>query len=694
VYVAVVRPELAEGAPSELADVLRLSIAAEVCRCRSTYTLRAADIDAVKGDSKMIAQVLGVDEIVYTRLSPSAAGFSVELSREIVSFDEKGVFKSDTHTITFPAPDAPRPLVGVIRDYLSSLYSNRQRVFSGSPKGDYITLARVWGKVGRPGTDYDELLAELAKLRESGNAPTEAYQVEASISRYMYQVTNDDRYIARARDVLKRAPDDPSILLTAVEVEQAAGKQERALKLLEEAEEKIPDDPYLWSSEAKAHEDANIEKALLAVSQARETVFSLHALSRLETRVGLYEEARQNLDKALSYVQEARSDDLLLKESLAHLEMTAGNLELAENQYRELVRVEPGNHFNHINLAAIQLLLGRYQSAAERLEFLAGSGFTLPVTFLNLGDAYSLLGDNRRAGKAYLRVIEVSEWSSSPRDIGYRAQALAHLGKKEEALETINKALELANIPENIYSSSVVNVILGNREKAKELAREAVGRGMGAHWFNLPWFDGMGIADYADGRTDERLSNQTKAVQLRDHPTNFSRIKEGCSIIFWLLAKGDVGSAAKEVHAILSEVETKAIRYLRLAVMFSILLALSVSLTILLVVFLKRKGKEKERLAGTRISEIKERLEDALGDKRILEQFRDFASFEISSINETFPAANVALNRGALQVRSGNLNSGLEYLQEAIDGFSEMREVLSALVKATARRDEPSGQDT
>jgi tetratricopeptide (TPR) repeat protein len=635
----------------------------------------------------MIAQVLGVDEIVYTRLSPSAAGFSVELVREIVSIDEKGEFNSDKHSVTFPAPDAPRPLLGVIRAHLIRLYGNRHRLFSGSPEGDYIAVARIWGKVGRPGTNYDDLLSELEKLRESGDAPSEAYKLEASISRYMYQITGDDSYIARARDVLKNAPDDPVLLLTAVEVEQATGDHKKALEFYVEAEEKIPDDPYLWSSEAKLNENTRIEKALWAVSQARETVFSLHELSRLETTMGLYEEARGNLEKALSYAQ----DNLFLKERLAHLELTAGNLKKAEELYKELLLEDPRNYLGHVNLAAIQLLSGRYQRAAAQLEHIADLGFTQPVMFLNLGDAHCLLGDNKKAYEAYLSVIEVSEESSSPSDIGFRAQALAHLGRKEEAVDTINKALALANTPENIYSSSVVHVILGNKEKARELAREAVGRGLGAHWFNLPWFDGMGIVVYAEGRMDERQSNMTKAIQLRDHPTRFSRIKEGCSIIYWLFAKGDVGGIAKEVYIILSEIETKAIQYLKLAAIFGVLFVLVLGAAVFLVVVFRRKLKKRKDEAEKRIGEIKKRLEDALSENKYLEKLRDFLTFEISQINEAFPAANVALNRGVLQVRNGNYNNGLEYLRDAVDGFSGMREVLSELNNATARRAEPSG---
>jgi len=73
-----------------------------------------------------------------------------------------------------------------------------------------------------------------------------------------------------------------------------------------------------------------------------------------------------------------------------------------------------------------------------------------------------------------------------------RAQALAHLGRTDQALEAIQQALRLS--PDNgqlAYEAAVVYAVVGDRGSALFHARRAAAKRVDPNWFALPFFDAL-----------------------------------------------------------------------------------------------------------------------------------------------------------------------------------------------------------
>jgi tetratricopeptide (TPR) repeat protein len=111
---------------------------------------------------------------------------------------------------------------------------------------------------------------------------------------------------------------------------------------------------------------------------------------------------------------------------------------------------------------------------------------------LNLADARLLRGDVRGATPLYEKVLALA--GSDPAAAHWqlataRAQALAHLGRKREAVEALQPVLVSAG--ENaqaLQEVALVYVLVGDDASALVNAERALARGVEPVWFELPWF--------------------------------------------------------------------------------------------------------------------------------------------------------------------------------------------------------------
>jgi Flp pilus assembly protein TadD len=76
-----------------------------------------------------------------------------------------------------------------------------------------------------------------------------------------------------------------------------------------------------------------------------------------------------------------------------------------------------------------------------------------------------------------------------------RAQALAHLGRRDEAVAAVQQALRAApDNPQVAYESSLVYALVGDAASARVNGKRALAAGYDRRWFSFPWFDGLGLA--------------------------------------------------------------------------------------------------------------------------------------------------------------------------------------------------------
>jgi serine/threonine-protein kinase len=205
-------------------------------------------------------------------------------------------------------------------------------------------------------------------------------------------------------------------------------------------------------------------------------------------RLGEMPAARSTLEDLLHRVPGLSSGENLL----AQLELETGDPARAADLYAALAHRRPGFAVLS-NLGLSQLLAGRYSEAAGSLR----SAYALePRTYsaaLNLGDAETLLGRKAEGESLYQRVLELASHDPAQDNwqlLAAKAQAQAHLGRKEEAAATIQEALVTAPAnPDAAFQAALVYSVIGDNASAVASTDRALTRGYNRRWFSLPWFD-------------------------------------------------------------------------------------------------------------------------------------------------------------------------------------------------------------
>ncbi len=105
-----------------------------------------------------------------------------------------------------------------------------------------------------------------------------------------------------------------------------------------------------------------------------------------------------------------------------------------------------------------------------------------------MGSAYYLAGDDR-ATTTFERLLEVTEDTDQSKLVAYRAQALARIGKPEDATAAIEYALSRERTASILYAAAIVYSIINDQEKSREMAAESRAKGRSEAWFNIPWLE-------------------------------------------------------------------------------------------------------------------------------------------------------------------------------------------------------------
>ena len=213
---------------------------------------------------------------------------------------------------------------------------------------------------------------------------------------------------------------------------------------------------------------------------------ALLSLANAEYRQSHLDDARRHTEELLAR-SPGNADGLKM---LAQIELLR-NPERAVTLLREAAKSDPGAD-SLTNIGASFLFLRRYGEAEAVLRQALALQPEDPDPALNLADCLTLLGRTTEAHQIYARLAEATSRQSTTSDwhlSSVRAQALAHLGKTDQALEAIQQALRLS--PDNgqlAYEAAVVYTVVGDRGSALFHARRAA-QNVDPNWFALPFFD-------------------------------------------------------------------------------------------------------------------------------------------------------------------------------------------------------------
>ena len=492
VYVAVLQPEITGSlSPEDQARVtanIQAALLRAVAALDGLAALDSNKVNAVQGSPTAVARAVAAGEVVASRAD--CAGDLCHVSLQRLGGQDGRVLWSKALEVL---PSRPRLFADAVASALRQGYGDRElrvpRLELEIQEKDYQTFLDLKRRLTQEGAS-DEVLARLKELRTRAPSFVEAYALEAKVARRRYTETGESRYLAQGlaavQDGIRIAPGDPRPLEARFELELSAGHLDEAEAALASLEKIDPAGSLLQRgllAESRGQPTEGLELMQAAV-RLQPSWPNLLSLANAEYRQSRFDDARRHAEELLDR-SPGNVDGLNM---LAQIELLR-NPQRAMALLREAAKSDPGAD-SLSNLGVNLMLLRRYGEAEDSLRKALALQPQNPDPALNLADCLTLLGRTAEARRLYARIAEAT---SSPSDwhlSSVRAQALAHLGETDGALDAIQQALRLS--PDNgqlAYEAAVVYVVIGDRGSALFHARRAAAHNVDPNWFALPFFD-------------------------------------------------------------------------------------------------------------------------------------------------------------------------------------------------------------
>ncbi len=495
IYVAVLEPKVSGPDPEPERALIAANLQAAILRALAALdgvaAIESAQVKAISGSTPQIARAVAAGEVVTGQADCAADLCQVRL-RRLSGGDGRVLW---TAALQLP-PSRPRLFAEAISASIREGYPERKPRFETQALAidekdfsRYLALRRRL--VQDP--DQDRLLNDLAALRSRAPAMIEIYSLEASVAVRRFGETGERRYLDRGLDLARQArrlaPDDPRPLASLFDLELQAGNLDEAQRVLDAFE---PMDPAAalrrrgQLAERRGNGPQAIE-LLTAAARVQPSWKTLLILANTEYRLGRLPAARGHLAE-------------LLERSPGNVEglRTLAQIELLNDPRRAVVLLEQlidrrPDAGSLSNLGLAFLLLRRYSEAEVSFRRALALQPLDPSAALNLADCLTLLGREKEARDLYRGLLASTQREATLGNwpmLSIQAQARAHLGQTDPAIETIQKALRLT--PDNAqlaFEAAVVYVVIGDRGSALFHARRAEAQGLDPRWFAFSWFD-------------------------------------------------------------------------------------------------------------------------------------------------------------------------------------------------------------
>ncbi|HSS49991.1 MAG TPA: tetratricopeptide repeat protein, partial [Thermoanaerobaculia bacterium] len=447
-----------------------------------------SQVNAVKGSPVAVARAVAAGEVVASRAD--CAGDLCHVSLQRLGGADGRVLWSEALEVP---TSRPRLFADALAAALRQGYSDRRlrvpRLELEIQEKDYQAYLELKRRITQEGAS-EEILARLEELRKNAPSFVEAYALEAKVARRLYEDTGESRHLERglavAQDARRVAPEDPRPLEVLFELELAAGRLDEAEAALARLKEIDPAGSLLQRgllAERRGHpkEALDLMHAAIRLQPSWQTLLTV---ANTEYRQSRYDDARRHLEELL----ERSPGNVEGLRTLAQIELLR-HPERAVALLHEAAKSDPGPD-SLTNLGVALLLLRRYGEAESNLRQALALQPDDPDPILNLADCLTLLGRTDEGRRLYSRLAARKATPGDWHVLAVKAQAFAHLGETEKALEAIQQALRLS--PDNsqlAYEAAVVYVLVGDRGSAIFHARQAAAQKVDANWFALPFFD-------------------------------------------------------------------------------------------------------------------------------------------------------------------------------------------------------------
>ncbi len=499
IYVAVPRPQVTGNVPEN--ERARVALNLQVAALRALTALEGvAPLDpgllrGIAGTPVQVARAVAAREVVTAESDCTAEACVITLRR--LAGEDGRVLWTEVLRLH---PHRPRLFAEAVTSAVRRAYPDRETRLD-SPElaveeSEYRSFLDLRRALDDRSVPPEQILERLGNLRRRAPAFLEAYSLESGIAASLFRTSGDRRYLDRGLEVAHRAremaPGDPRPLNSLFDLTLAAGRLDDAAALLKDIERMAPGAPGLLLRQARLAEQRGEPEAaaeLLARAAERQPSWEmLQTLANLEYRLGRFDAARSHLEQLLR----RSPGNVRGLETLAQIELLDGDPARSVKLYADLAR-RTGSAEHWSNLGTALLLLKRHEDAERVFRRALSAAPDNPLIELNLADSLWLLGRRDVAAQVYRRLAErigdaetVSNWQLH----SAKAQALAHLGERARAVESVQAVLRLTpDNPQAAFEAALVYTLVGDRSSALLYAEKAVRGGVGARWFSFSWFD-------------------------------------------------------------------------------------------------------------------------------------------------------------------------------------------------------------
>src|SRR4051794_957215 len=501
-YVVVPAVEIGQGAGlpgvSAISTGLHSALLTQLRALDAVLPLEPEAGGTAAAGPKALARAYGAAEVVTAKLLCDPAICQVSLGRV------RGRDGASLWAGSFAVPiEQPYALPEAVLGYLKSAYPDRpvrgRAARLDVRAEDYKEYLRLNEELDlRPGEriPMEQILARLAAIHRSSPRFMEAFILESNVYKRQYRSSRRPEDLERLLAVLRQAraldPTDPRPLFSTIDAALLGNRLDQADEPLRELERQQPGDALVLAQRARVLDKRGDHKqaiALMAEAVRRLPSWRhLFWLADFEYKTGNVQGARGHLHELL-----ARSPGNYMGETLlGQLELESGSPQRAAEIYADLVRRSP-QYGELSNLGLAQLLLGHFAEAEQSYRKAMALQPRSSLAVLNLADATLLSRRGREAASLYSQAIRLAEQDPSAGSdwqlASVRAQSLAHLGQRDEAVAAVQEALRLApDNPQAAYEASLVYVLLGDQASARFNAGRALRLGYAPRWFSFPWF--------------------------------------------------------------------------------------------------------------------------------------------------------------------------------------------------------------
>lgn len=320
-------------------------------------------------------------------------------------------------------------------------------------------------KIGRK--DYQEAVSYFTRIQPNfpKNSDIYAFRAQAYFALEKYENSATDLVKALSIDGNERA----FRLLSAV----APHCLSSTVAKLEKEMQKKPEEPLYPLCIGMVYEDS--DKYSNAIS-AYKKAYNLDKNSELAKRISdCYLELGDldNANKYIDYAIELNADEPSYYASKASICLSKEDYQGAIEQINIAIEKDGSNAANYFVRGWIKGMDEDYDGALEDYTKCISIDDAFTPAYLERGRIYQKRGYMERVRRDFEKCVELD----TDGDEGIAYYALAYLGRKEEAIASIQKGLEKKSSASTLYNASCVYSILDEKEAGIEYLEKAIKAG-------------------------------------------------------------------------------------------------------------------------------------------------------------------------------------------------------------------------